>query len=394
MPSLIPLAPRGLGTPWVEALTSLVRRLTVLEVRRVRDILQILDISFEGLGKYTASTARSTVNGALENTRGLVAALERWTGLTDVGSTTLLALDAGVYVTGGMRQERRWCSRCLKEGGYDQELWSMRDYTVCARHALVLVDRCPRCKRTQLPWSMAAGVRKCLACGASLCRGAKQGEPTVRDLKCVEIIGHVATGGTIPAGGVARGIREALARFDMTENAFADRCAVDRSRLRVVLAGTSRPGLDFVVRVMAAMDLSVLEFSRPGLVAARVVKPARTRRHDLAAFGEALKAELQQPTEARRTLVEIATILRSSVPYLRQHFRAETELIIRDGILLRSARRDALAARERGQILAAAADVRARGAVVSQKSVGRELTRPLFMKARNRAVLAEYLAAS
>lgn len=46
-----------------------------------------------------------------------------------------------------MTEHAQVCPACLAEGGYVKEDWELSGVTVCSKHAIALVDRCPGCHR-------------------------------------------------------------------------------------------------------------------------------------------------------------------------------------------------------------------------------------------------------
>ena len=162
---LHPLAPIGIGTPFVESLTSYVTRLAEVHAVTVSDLVGYVlagcaaedsSILPEGVRHYRLGSGfRSEVhgvNGLAEEARRWIAAVETATDRTDLRFLTLRPLRQVLCKNAPLlRRAQAWCPQCLQEGrengqaAYLPLLWNLQMVRCCPRHSRPLVDTCPHC---------------------------------------------------------------------------------------------------------------------------------------------------------------------------------------------------------------------------------------------------------
>ncbi len=171
-PSLLyPLAPRGLGTPYVESLSSYVTRLAEAHVVSVwRLILHVL--SPERLSQIPRSSTRYTypANGLGKGSEMFLRSFQAATGRSDLHLLTLTNLQGTISQPSIFRNEEAWCPNCLEQWRkaglpvYSPLLWAIRVVSVCPAHATPLVDRCPHCHSQFASLRVSARPGYCSIC--------------------------------------------------------------------------------------------------------------------------------------------------------------------------------------------------------------------------------------
>ncbi|MFA8324547.1 TniQ family protein [Burkholderia ubonensis] len=96
------------------------------------------------------------VDGAGQVAQNWVTVLEKLTGRNDLARLTFLPVANVVRVEGAQRYQGARCIECVREMAnqldccYDPLSWSLKDYTVCVKHNVLLADQCASCGTTDL----------------------------------------------------------------------------------------------------------------------------------------------------------------------------------------------------------------------------------------------------
>ena len=167
------LEPIGVGTSWVESLTSYVGRLAAAHSVKVGDLAgRVLAQSSDPKDCIIPPEARAamrgghgfrvssyTINGVTDRARKWVQALECATCRRDLHYLTLLpfryALPDHLF-----HRHRTWCSLCFErwrlsgQTVYEPLLWAMKISFYCPAHLRRLSHTCPSCGRTMSPLSV------------------------------------------------------------------------------------------------------------------------------------------------------------------------------------------------------------------------------------------------
>lgn len=156
--TLYALPPIGVGTAFVESLTSYIARLadahSVFCGRLVEKAIVPLVPGYSPLeqqhGLFRGDGSKSNlVNAEGMRARYAVQALEALTLRTDLRHLTLLFLADVLYVRGLVRHKKAWCPVCYQEWRatgqviYDPLLWVFQEVSVCIRHNQRLQMHCP-----------------------------------------------------------------------------------------------------------------------------------------------------------------------------------------------------------------------------------------------------------
>ena len=170
---LYSLAPVGVGTPWVESLTSYVARLAQAHCVNVADLVT-LELSSQAASTplVTDHFYRQTyaLNGVGDNPKRWCRALQEATGRDDLSNLTLLGLDEVLWQPYLFRRTRAWCPQCLTDGEkagmvvYEPLLWAIRTVRLWPRHREFLEEICPHCRRASIPLTAYSRAGFCARC--------------------------------------------------------------------------------------------------------------------------------------------------------------------------------------------------------------------------------------
>jgi hypothetical protein len=158
------LAPLGLGTLWVESLTSYINRLAwayrvsprVLVAQEV--VPQLSRKQQIRPSTQNASFCRSSamgINGTGDQALEWSTTLEGLTLRSDLHLLTLRSWVGDLPSPGHLRKKPAWCPVCYtewrerKEPLYQPLLWMLQLVMICPRHLVLLLDRCPHCQKYQ-----------------------------------------------------------------------------------------------------------------------------------------------------------------------------------------------------------------------------------------------------
>jgi TniQ protein len=178
--TLYSLNPIGVGTPFVESLTSYIARLAlahcvfpgVLMRKVVAPFAESYLMGARGSVAMDIRDGKATgaFNSAHYRARNAVKALESLTRQHGLRALTMLTWAEVFPLFGLIRTERAWCPCCLEELGtsghiiYEPLLWAVQAVKICSRHGCWLETHCPKCDKTSrwLTWRSRPGY--CTRC--------------------------------------------------------------------------------------------------------------------------------------------------------------------------------------------------------------------------------------
>jgi hypothetical protein len=187
---LYPLTPCGVGTQYVESLSSYVTRLAEAHVVSVwRLILHVL--SPERPSQIPRSSTRYAypANGLGKGSEMFLRGFQTATSRSDLHLLTLTTLQGTISQPSIFRNAEAWCPNCLeqwRQAGvpvYSPLLWAIRAVTVCPAHATPLVDRCPHCRSQFASLRVSARPGYCSICSHWL---GNFDSPSPKDKDCVD----------------------------------------------------------------------------------------------------------------------------------------------------------------------------------------------------------------
>ncbi|NYS75202.1 TniQ family protein [Bacillus sp. BH32] len=158
--SLYSIEPMGIGTPYVESLTSYIARLayehSVLPGTIIRKLIpNVLSIDYLKM-KYKKGGTSNYVEklcGINSISLDLVQALEKLTNRNDIIFMTLNPLKPLFNNRNVIDSYRKWCPCCLDDWRakeqiiYEPLLWQIELVMYCPIHQCALQNKCPNCER-------------------------------------------------------------------------------------------------------------------------------------------------------------------------------------------------------------------------------------------------------
>lgn len=155
------IEPIGIGTPYVESLSSYISRLAAIHNVKLIDLLK-LEVSPLLLKDYLKKELSNGITkGSMiinENsivTLDYISALELLIKRNDLTNLTLLNW-SGIFKHNIVSKHRRWCPICLlnmesesgSENIYEPLIWYISSIDICDIHKIILKDKCPNCNKS------------------------------------------------------------------------------------------------------------------------------------------------------------------------------------------------------------------------------------------------------
>ncbi len=320
--------PRRLGTPFVESLTSITRRLAEWDARTIAILLEVcvsspLRAMGRAVPRFIAGSLGEAVNGSTTLTATIVAGLGLAFDLPHLRHTTLLATVGELYSRRDFRQTRAWCPACLAADGYDQLVWSFLGVTVCVRHGVRLVTY-PRCGHQHRAWARGASPTHCPVCGHDLA-DAEVTAAAVDALTAahVQVITWLQSGRTISRGSLAAGLSALFAAHDTTPAELSHRTGLSIQTLGSLQRGRAAPQLSSLTAILARTPYRLEDLLSHGATeptTTRRYAPPRTARHHLGELERILRSEALLPRDRRRSLAAIGAETGVGARYASRHF--------------------------------------------------------------------------
>jgi len=199
------LQPMGVGSMFVEGLTSFISR--VSEAHSVspamllnRELLPRMGTASSSWQQKARVPKNSTfiyqshvLNGAGESAQHCVQVLENLTGSANLRVMTLLRLAGVLWVRNLLRTKRAWCPCCLEDWRcsgcriYEPLLWALDPVTCCPTHRCALSVQCPHCGQSLHTLSARSRPGYCCRCRQWL------GQPCLSEQSSVETSAGLAT---------------------------------------------------------------------------------------------------------------------------------------------------------------------------------------------------------
>jgi transcriptional regulator with XRE-family HTH domain len=178
------LSPIGIGSQFVESLTSYISRLAEAHCCKVSalfqyEILPHLDMPYalhgstENTGSYSFIGLKDifeAVNGKSVSTTKFVAALEHLTKRQNLSLLTLLNWSDVLTSRNLLRKYRSWCPSCFddwrsrKQVTYEPLMWSIDEVKICSIHQRYLISTCSLCDNQALVFQPKFRAGYCPVC--------------------------------------------------------------------------------------------------------------------------------------------------------------------------------------------------------------------------------------
>ncbi|MEG6533879.1 TniQ family protein [Caldibacillus thermoamylovorans] len=153
------LEPVGIGTPYVESLTSYISRLAFTHNVTVSSLLKgtvvpMADKKYlkNNLSEGVFGSTPKYINGNSQVSQDYVKVFEILTGRNDLCYLTMVSW-TGIFSQNIIGNYRKWCPVCLNrmifesKEVYEPLIWYLADINKCDVHDTLLEDKCPNCKR-------------------------------------------------------------------------------------------------------------------------------------------------------------------------------------------------------------------------------------------------------
>jgi len=278
---LFSLEPVGVGTPWVESLTSYIARLASAHAVFPGVFMnKLLEPLVQGRHSHLLHISQGTKTNLL-NATGLRATfavqfLENLTLRSDLQHLTLLVWSEILCLRGLVRLIKAWCPQCYehwREHGeiiFDPLLWTIQEVTTCVIHQIPLCQQCPNpdCVRTlpALCWRSRPGY--CSYCQEWL--GRPQGvtvtlDPTLAERHrwvTMNVGTLLALSPTVTVSPSRKRVQEALPAIiqQVTQgniSAFARTLNMPQGLVSHWVNGRKLPQLEMLLHICSVVDLSL-----------------------------------------------------------------------------------------------------------------------------------------
>jgi hypothetical protein len=287
------LLPVGIGTPFVESLTSYIARLAeshsvlpgILMSRELASVVEKPYLSSSAsMGLRALFNRAHALNGTGDMAGDWVEALEKLTLRNDLRFLTLLSY-AEIFPSHGLLRNRKvWCPTCYQEwltSGqivYHPLLWTIEVVKVCSHHYLPLRSHCPHCQQQLLLLDWRSRPGYCSHCNKWLGTYA-EAVPCDNEIWSKEELKWQSwiaenIGGLIAAAphfssplskeNVAQVIRTAT---DIVTKgniaAFAGLLGIPKNTLWMWHTGKALPQLNVLLRICYRLEISLVDFLTP-----------------------------------------------------------------------------------------------------------------------------------
>lgn len=361
------LEPVGMGTPYVESLTSYIARLAAAHSVHPRNLL-LCEVApyLNGLshaktdeskrGAMSRLLAMSAVwNGTTASANSMVQGLVRLSGRSDLHFLTLLPFAEVFSQRKLLRRSRAWCSRCFetcreaKSPIYEPLLWSLESVSICHVHGQRLQLSCPHsdCARMSPPLGARSQPGYCLWCNRWLgapfhWHGSIPGYWANEEWKQQQWVGKMLGEviATVPALPEPLRREKAMVIISAYVNETmhgkhaeaARQLGLTSSTLHQWIAGTKMPQVRNLLQVCSSLDISLLALlsgtaREPSKEASRMWKlpasePSRRpfRKFDAEALQKILQEAVQRPEEPPLSLSKLAQRLGYHSSFLSHYF--------------------------------------------------------------------------
>ncbi|MEH7387593.1 helix-turn-helix domain-containing protein [Bacillus sp. JJ1521] len=159
--TLYNLEPIGLGTPYVESLTSYISRLAECHNLNITTLVSKTFIPFVKTFHLQRSFMDRSLGANIKDINGnspvsfdYVYALEELTTRKDLIYLTMILWSGLFSTTRVIDDYRKWCPICLEEFKnkdtdiYEPLIWCVKDIEVCDKHHVKLENKCPKCGKS------------------------------------------------------------------------------------------------------------------------------------------------------------------------------------------------------------------------------------------------------
>jgi transcriptional regulator with XRE-family HTH domain len=305
---LYSLTPIGIGTPYVEGLTSYAVRLATAHclefgkfvagvIAPVLGKSYILSQKNPSLSVRFCSTAQSINNMGVMSAEW-VRVLEELTLQQNLTFLTMSPWREVFPETGVTRKVRAWCPSCFEErrdaglDAYEPLLWSLSCITVCTRHEEFLHEVCHSCLKSMYPFSARGKTAHCWRCdqwlGSARSETFPKKRPDDETLAYQKWVGEqlgclIAAAPKLPQapenGMIVKAVKACIEKVSggCTRSFIQQMGGISRTNLDGWLYGHSRPRLGTLMALCHYADVPIKDFF---LNAASTLRPSHVKIRD------------------------------------------------------------------------------------------------------------------
>lgn len=172
---LYPLKPIGIGTPYVESLTSYVTRLAQAHcvetgVLMEREIAPVIGKRYGGANLHKIYNFTKALNGTGVMASDLAEALAYLTFQDELHFLTMSCWSDVFPSRNLLRPMRAWCPVCYEQWYFQNQtvyeplIWSLKVINICLHHKTKLTQICPHCHQENLPLAWQSRPGYCSKC--------------------------------------------------------------------------------------------------------------------------------------------------------------------------------------------------------------------------------------
>lgn len=357
---LIPVKGISVGALLVEALSSLVNRVSVKNFCSPRFFIDFVVNPEAGFGaarnSLFARDGLSVLNSYRGHAKKYCEALSRLTGMKGLEQHTMMPFRElfDSMGKGVIRHKKHWCPECYLDAMrqsmpvYDPLIFSLMEVKSCPVHQLALVSQCPDCGATQQALPSSRKVGWCTQCGGFLgYMGGEVREVTPREQYFYDLF---ECRYQLPGIGVCQAFKDGMMKVVKRSGCGTVKklteavCFSDRT-IAQWLSGRYRPTLtsflDFclAVNVLPSQLLLNHQDIAPQLTEARLtVRKVFNSSLEMEEIEKRLQTHAL--SEKITPLPEIASKLEVGVSFLSYHFPELTRAVVQKNQSLRKVESD------------------------------------------------------
>lgn len=272
------LEPMGMGTPFIESLSSYLTRLAKAHNVKVNTLvyMQIKDFfqkehlkdskNFGGISKYINSNGNTTKN--------IVDAIKVATRREDLSKLTLLSFSE-IFRTKPIKEKKSWCPKCLKNFKasstiYEPLIWYIRFIEYCPIHKMKLLETCTVCGKKQPFLTSSVLTGHCFYCKSFLGESTLSKSIVSKDLNSSELswnnwliknFSSLLVIGQIENSLPSYKLRYLLELFSLKyENQLADLFGISRVTVYQWFANQKKPTIFILLAMLYVIDIDIVNF--------------------------------------------------------------------------------------------------------------------------------------
>lgn len=198
---LYPLEPCGVGTPWIESLTSYLKRLAHAHHLKVVDMVKFCSSQTDKAVLPSTLQKLSRIDGMTDGSGVWAVLLGDLTCQPSVSYLSMRYWRSVLNPYRMLRQSHAWCPQCFAAAAqqempcYEPLLWRLQCVEICTLHHYPLVEICPHCGSRFTTLSHWAVVGYCPKCQSWLGEVAPVEQPTAYDREaaypCATAVGRL-----------------------------------------------------------------------------------------------------------------------------------------------------------------------------------------------------------